>query len=474
MQKSALVLFALCGCFLLTFIADTSASAQQQRMWGAVPVTGSRSAAEVGESGDWEVRSRFAGSLPSAELNGVDNANNEWLVVVSSGDIVANVDALWLGPYIEGEDAFLIYPAVAQATNQWKNLVLSQASWALRIIGEVGDAILVAKPAEAPYPAVWPAAPYLTARPVSDIEVLPPVVWEDTTAAQIDTAYNELIAGLVAQVDANRLSNTVQHLSDAFFSRLAYTTSSSTIAAQKWLIGEFIKLGYEVTAEPFRSGYTDNIIAVKPGVGDPTNVVLLGAHYDSRGPSMVPATRAPGADDNGSGTSAVLEIARVLASASFEHTIRFCLWSGEEQGLYGSIAYAKALRAAVNSKQVSVVAYLNADMISYKVPAEPVQLGMDTQSVTKGLVATLKQLATNYVPSLLVGDASGCCTDNMGFYDQGFATASFFERRGGIRNPYYHTSQDAYPASSNSFEQVQAITRVFLAGVATLAVPQDL
>jgi hypothetical protein len=50
--------------------------------------------------------------------------------------------------------------------------------------------------------------------------------------------------------------------------------------------------------------------------------------------------------------------------------IQFCLWSGEEQGLYGSTAYAKQL----SSTGAKVVAYLNADMISYKVPTEPVQV----------------------------------------------------------------------------------------------------
>jgi len=96
--------------------------------------------------------------------------------------------------------------------------------------------------------------------------------------------------------------------------------------------------------------------------------------------------RAPGADDNGSGSAAVLEIARAFANSgiryvnttippfvnagdvidqssyvlpSFKHTIRFCFWSGEEQGLYGSRDYAAKAKAT----NENIIAALNADMI---------------------------------------------------------------------------------------------------------------
>jgi len=118
-----------------------------------------------------------------------------------------------------------------------------------------------------------------------------------------------------------------------------------------------------------------------------------------------------------------------------------------------------------------VVAYLNADMISYKVPAEPVQLGMDSVSVSRPLTDSLKALATEYVKDLQIGTATGCCTDSMSFHNEGFAAASYFERIGGIRNPYYHTSEDDYPNSSNDFTQVHKITQAMLAGLATLAQP---
>src|SRR4051812_20153119 len=66
-------------------------------------------------------------------------------------------------------------------------------------------------------------------------------------------------------------------------------------------------------------------------------VYIVGAHYDSRRTDVLDGTGdAPGASDDGSGTSAVLELARVLAPKPTEATIVFVAYAGEEQGLYGS------------------------------------------------------------------------------------------------------------------------------------------
>lgn len=68
--------------------------------------------------------------------------------------------------------------------------------------------------------------------------------------------------------------------------------------------------------------------------------VLLSAHYDSRG--SFGSLRAPGGDDDGSGTIALLSIARAIAqnSVTFKKNVQLCTFAGEEQGLLGSRAYA--------------------------------------------------------------------------------------------------------------------------------------
>jgi Peptidase family M28 len=81
---------------------------------------------------------------------------------------------------------------------------------------------------------------------------------------------------------------------------------------------------------------------------------ILCAHYDTTASS-------PGADDDGSGTAAVLAIAQILSQYQFNHTIRFITFSGEEVGTYGSFTYA---RDACNHGD-NIVAVLNMDMIGY-------------------------------------------------------------------------------------------------------------
>ena len=80
-----------------------------------------------------------------------------------------------------------------------------------------------------------------------------------------------------------------------------------------------------------------NVIADIPGTEKPDEYVIVGGHIDSW-------DGATGATDNGTGVSTTLEAARILMKAGVKpkRTIRFMLWSGEEQGLLGSAAYVKA------------------------------------------------------------------------------------------------------------------------------------
>ena len=78
-----------------------------------------------------------------------------------------------------------------------------------------------------------------------------------------------------------------------------------------------------------------------PATENTTETILLSAHYDSRG--SFGSTRAPGGDDDGSGTVALLSIARTIARAgvTFKKNVQLCAFAGEEQGLLGSSAYAR-------------------------------------------------------------------------------------------------------------------------------------
>ena len=89
-----------------------------------------------------------------------------------------------------------------------------------------------------------------------------------------------------------------------------------------------------------------DVLAIQKGTGDPDRVVIISGHIDSRVTDVMNAAAdAPGANDDGSGTAAVLEAARVLSRHKFSATIVYAVLSGEEQGLYGGkllADYAKA------------------------------------------------------------------------------------------------------------------------------------
>ena len=105
-----------------------------------------------------------------------------------------------------------------------------------------------------------------------------------------------------------------------------------------------------------------NVVATLRGT-DPASadrVYVVGAHYDSRVTDVLNGTSdAPGANDDGSGTSAVIELARVLANAPSEATIVFVAYAGEEQGLYGS----NHLAQVAQDNKWNIQGVLNMDII---------------------------------------------------------------------------------------------------------------
>lgn len=104
----------------------------------------------------------------------------------------------------------------------------------------------------------------------------------------------------------------------------------------------------------------ENVLAIQPGTSDPARVIIMSAHIDSRNSDALDASGdAPGANDDGSGTAAVLEAARVLSAHPFPATIVYALLSGEEQGLHGGKLLAEFARA--HGWQVEAV--LNNDII---------------------------------------------------------------------------------------------------------------
>ncbi len=114
-----------------------------------------------------------------------------------------------------------------------------------------------------------------------------------------------------------------------------------------------------------------NIIAELPGVND-DNVVMAGAHLDSVQPG-------PGIQDNGSGSSSLLELAQQMSKVEPQNTVRLAWWGAEESGLVGSTRYVAELSQAERDR---IALYLNFDMV-----ASPNHIFMVYDSDETGFVA---------------------------------------------------------------------------------------
>ena len=103
-----------------------------------------------------------------------------------------------------------------------------------------------------------------------------------------------------------------------------------------------------------------DILAIQRGSADPKRVVIISGHIDSRVTDVMNFTSdAPGANDDGSGTAAVIEAARVLSQHRFPYTIVYAVLDGEEQGLLGG----KILADYAKAQGWTVIANLNNDII---------------------------------------------------------------------------------------------------------------
>lgn len=117
------------------------------------------------------------------------------------------------------------------------------------------------------------------------------------------------------------------------------------LAAADYIERTFAQLGYTPTGERFESGGRSvrNVLAELPGLRMPEAIVLVGAHYDT-----VPGS--PGANDNGSGVAALLELARLLAGQPLARTLRFVAFVNEESPFFatpemGSVVHTQRARA---------------------------------------------------------------------------------------------------------------------------------
>jgi photosystem II stability/assembly factor-like uncharacterized protein len=212
-----------------------------------------------------------------------------------------------------------------------------------------------------------------------------------------------------------------------------------------------------------------NVIATKTGTVSPDEQVIICAHFDNT--SEQPENSAPGADDNGSGTTAVIEAARLFASGSFEKTIKFCLWTGEEQGLVGSEVYAAEAYAAGDD----IIGVYNFDMIGYDGNGDGVielHCGTMNPSIALGdlFITVLNDYNISLNPTQLTYGSTDR-SDHASFWDFNYPAILGIEDFSSDFNPYYHTTWDIIANFDTSY--FTDYVKAAIGATATLATPDS-
>jgi hypothetical protein len=232
--------------------------------------------------------------------------------------------------------------------------------------------------------------------------------------------------------------------------------------ATQYVHDSFRELGLDTTYHEYN--YAENrwrnVVAERTGPRHPNEIYLITAHLDD----LPSGPLAPGADDNASGSAAVLVAADYLSRLDLGCTLRFVLFTGEEQGLRGSAAYADAVSAAGDD----VRGVLNLDMIGYNSDADPiVDLHARSHiSYSIDIAQAFSQVATLYgldlAPEILVDNSLSDLSDNKSFWDQGYPAILAIEDWDDF-SPYYHTVSDTVQTLDLDFftEMVKAAAGTF-------------
>jgi hypothetical protein len=236
------------------------------------------------------------------------------------------------------------------------------------------------------------------------------VVFEVRDRGAARTAPDAWIQDLIDNVTSTTLEADLSHLV-SFPTRHSTSDHFADVAA--WARDQLEDMGYatqlqDITVDGSPSW---NVIADREGhAPGGRGVVLVTAHLDSININGGPAAPAPGADDNGSGSAGLLEISRAFKDHRGEHDLRFILFGGEEEGLFGSKRYVAGLPAEERSRiqavvNMDMIGVLNAPTRSVLIEGAPLSqrvvdsLGEAAMTYTQLAVETsLRPFASDHVP----------------------------------------------------------------------------
>lgn len=312
---------------------------------------------------------------------------------------------------------------------------------------------------------------------------------------------NPKVTEIVSEVSPIRIANILKTL-EAFGTRNIFSPQDHPTrgvgAAYRWIAKEMASYSprLRVSCEEhelkkagrvFRDVKIVNVVAVLPGTTQKDRHILISGHYDSLNLVRIKEGElervdleatvnadAPGVSDDGSGTAAVMELARVLSRYEFEKTLVFVAFAGEEYGLLGAAEYAKRAQAS----GMIIDAVLNNDIIgndragngrsansSVRVFSED-----PIDSPSRTLARYIKEIGERYVPSMTVqtifrADRFGRGGDHTPFDRAGYPAVRFTTPSEAYANQ--HTGTDTFLNASP--EYTTRVTQVNGAVAASLA-----
>lgn len=231
------------------------------------------------------------------------------------------------------------------------------------------------------------------------------------------------------------------------FENLGVKTTGSTANtnALNWLKAKYQSYGYtasQITEDSFTYNSTGskNLVITKTGTLYPNIYVIICGHYDT--------ITGTGVSDNGSGTSIILEAARILKDIPTDYSIKFIHFSGEEQGLVGSTHYVNNVVFQNNVRQLNIRVVFNIDQVGGEIgnnnnaikceSDQSGQTGNNAQSLA--FTQQLANCTTLYSPLQTVM-SNAYASDYMPFEGKGDIITGFYENE---RSYNEHTVNDTF------------------------------
>lgn len=316
--------------------------------------------------------------------------------------------------------------------------------------------------------------------------------WEGPSAAKPLTAPDSLaaiptepsqqavIGPLLKHISPPDMRNFLEEYSTAFRNR--YYKSNTGVAASAWLHKQIVDIAEEsgrtleepanISVSIFEHRFPQSSIIARfepdPKFGNAAeerDAVIVGAHLDSVNQWIPSFGRAPGADDDGSGTTTILEAFRVLAKTGYRpgRPVEFHWYAAEEAGLLGSAdvarEYAKERRRVLSMMQF--------DMTGYVKPGTDERVGVMVDHVDAELTTFLRRLVEEYSGLQWVDSACGYgCSDHASWSKAGYRSAFPFEGEFKDSSPYIHSTQDT--VETLNFEHMAAFVKIAISYVVEL------